>query len=115
MLCRYCNKPLHTEKEHQLFDLGEAVTVPTFSYWSAVKFHCHKECKKAGESLEAYECQSIDANCNDCLHLERLTNYNNVKGSGWCKKLNKPCQAWVNFATGNPCFEHRKHAVLFND
>src|SRR5687768_13689028 len=60
LTCRYCSIPL-TEME----------SVTTLSYWLGVKHPCHSQCKQTGERGEAIECQSIDADCNDCKHFKR--------------------------------------------
>lgn len=114
MTCRYCNQPIAPT------DLTE-----TTSYWSAVKFPCHKACRVDGVKQEAYECQLIDADCNDCRHFQRgqvekrwLSCMENDKPSmrlvnmgfihGVCLKFNRPTIAQPNKWTGMECFEHRR-------
>ena len=40
-----------------------------------VRFPVHKACKQQAMKDEAYECQVIDADCNDCRHFDRDTSY----------------------------------------
>jgi hypothetical protein len=116
MNCRYCNKPLT--------DAG----VVTRSYWSALEFRCHAECKVAGERQEAINCQTIDADCNDCRHYKRgrlahhvISNVTTPDGrvveighrpnifvDGLCLKFNRPTVAQPNKWSGFECFEHRR-------
>ena len=57
------------------------------------------------------EMQTIDADCNDCIHFRRgamkkglgLTCF-----QGTCAKLEKPVLAWPMQYSGHPCFEHRR-------
>lgn len=60
-------------------------------------------------SEEAYECQCIDADCNDCLHFERISMNNGV-----CLKYDRPTTASPKMSTGYPCFEHRKNKNIIN-
>jgi len=54
---------------------------PYGAYWDAtVTRWFHEECNKEGRQKEAYECQKIDCNCNDCGYMERdFDTYNNWK------------------------------------
>ena len=120
MLCRYCNQSIQP---------GEAVV--TYAYWDTrpvedrQKFWCHAGCKDAGVRAEAFECQLIDADCNDCRHFQRgevvkrwLSCMENKKPSmalvnmGWitghCQKFNRPTVAQPNKWSGLECFEHRR-------
>lgn len=113
-LCRYCN---------QTIAFGELAFV--VSYWKNVTHPCHAKCKSEGAAREAIECQTIDADCNDCKHFKRdfsvtrnLSCMKNGKQStqlvhmgiieGQCLKFNKPTQAFPNKWTGRECFEHRR-------
>jgi len=116
-ICRYCAKPIAD---------GEAA--PTFAYWFATPFVCHPACKDAGIRQEAYECQLIDADCNDCKHykrgklapimishvrmpnglIEEVRHQPNVIIGGHCLKFDEPTTAYPNKWTGRPCFEHRR-------
>ncbi len=90
--CRYCTKPIKKED-----------IVITEAYYQPFKFFSHKNCKKEGYKEEAYECQKIDSDCNDCKYFDR------IKGSqGNCTKFNKEVEARANFASGLKCFTHRK-------
>lgn len=99
--------------------------VKTLTYWNQVPFFCHAECKKSGELQEAIDCQTLDADCNDCKHFKRgqiverwlsdmfngkciyrLTNMGIVKGH--CLKLNQPTEAYPHMSTLRTCFEHRR-------
>jgi hypothetical protein len=89
--CRYCHK------------LAIDNPVITKGYWSSSWALCHPECKKEGEREEAYECQKIDSDCNDCKFFKR------IKGiEGTCEKFNKKTTANPNFCSSHNCFEHRK-------
>ena len=114
--CRYCGEMV-----------SEADYAVTHSYWRAIMDVSHKACEAKGRADEAYECQLIDADCNDCKHFRRGSRalYRGDKANtedgeyvrihvqkdafhGHCCKLNKPTTAFVNFASGHPCFEHRR-------
>ena len=91
-VCRYCNKII---KENEF-------TI-TQSYWKALWFPCHKSCKDAGYKQEAYDCQCIDSDCNDCKYFKR------DKGNkGQCLKYNIAVHTSPNFCSGFECFKHRK-------
>lgn len=115
MSCRYCNQPIESEG------------LETFSYWNAVPFRCHPECKQAGEKQEALDCQVIDADCNDCKHFKRgalsplrishtktpagrmvEVRYRAEIWSGECLRFNGPTEAYPKMSTGRECFEHRR-------
>lgn len=73
----------------------------------------HKQCKAEQRAYEAYECQKIDADCNDCLYFERsktakVSGYTVTHAIGQCLKFNKPTKAYPQFASGHECFVHRK-------
>src|SRR3954469_10640068 len=114
MNCRYCNLPVE-EKDKTI----------THSYWQGVPFICHKSCKVEGEKEEAYLCQNIDADCNDCKYFKRGTLVKKelsdiIDGKpgkrlvnmgyfeGHCLKFDKPAIACPKQCTGLKCFEHRK-------
>lgn len=97
------------------------------TYWGAMLAPCHAACREAGMKAEAYECQCIDADCNDCRHYKRgsiapkiVSKLRRTDGriemvthqpnwiDGWCDKLNKPTVAQPNKWSGLPCFEHRR-------
>lgn len=115
--CRYCGIVASVLEECAI----------TFSYWSAFPFVCHKKCMDAGLKLEAFDCQVVDADCNDCKHFKRgqaapkqVSRWKNHKGEwvetvynpeiwrGHCLKFDKPTLAFPKFCTGHPCFEHRR-------
>lgn len=67
-ICRYGQKEITGEPAE------------TSSYWWAAgsgpqggpaRDVCHPECKKIGETLEAFEAQDIDRSCNYCRFFER--------------------------------------------
>ena len=58
--CRHCRREVSKEDADVLV-----------GYWVAIWFIAHKECVKPGKAEEAYECQKIDADCNDCTHFRR--------------------------------------------
>lgn len=118
--CRYCKAPVNDKQTATL----------TYSYWQGDPFICHKACKDAGIKREAYECQCIDADCNDCRHYRRgklapqqisLTKttdgriveiiYNpNIIIGGHCLKFDRKTNAYPNKWSGLECFEHRRAA-----
>lgn len=115
-LCRYCDQPVVDDP------------VITYSYWQGAPFICHRQCKDAGVKQEAFDCQCIDADCNDCKHYRRgrlaplqrtkvkttdgrtveLTFQPEVFIDGHCLKFDKPTLACPMKWTGHPCFEHRR-------
>ena len=97
--CRYCKEELGGNK------------IPTRTYWHGrknIKPYSHPECKAGGEAKEAYECQVIDADCNDCKHFSDRKRISKTAFKGQCLKLNTEVNAYPNFASGHECFEHRK-------
>ena len=100
ILCRYCQK-----------EIAESEATFTTSYWGGNKFPCHKACKEQGYKDEAYQCQLIDGDCNDCKHFQRgdvvKPPYKYYKG--FCLKFNKPTNAFPLTCTDHKCFEHRKN------
>lgn len=70
----------------------------------------HTECKASQRAYEAYECQCIDADCNDCGYFKRERNYK-FHATGHCLKFDKPTKAYPQFASGHECFVHRKDMV----
>lgn len=97
MLCRYCEKEIPTGEE-----------VSTHSYWKPFKYWSHNDCKKKGEASEAYECQKLDSDCNDCKFFERGKLLRKGVYTGHCKKFDKEVKAFPNFCSGRECFKHRK-------
>jgi len=123
MNCRYCNKLI-----------PEGCEVATYAYWDTrpvetrQKFWCHPECKDVGIKQEAFDCQQIDADCNDCGHFKRgevekrwlscmadgkpsvrLVNMGFIHGH--CLKFDRATIAQPNKWTGMECFEHRRTVV----
>jgi len=116
MKCRYCDQSI------------DADPVKTVAYWGATPDWCHRQCKESGVKREAYECQLIDADCNDCRHYKRgrlapervsviktrdgrfeeVRFQPNLFIGGHCLKLDKPTDACPNKWTGHECFEHRR-------
>jgi len=95
--CRYCKGKV--EKENAAL---------TASYWSSGWYLCHKDCKQRGEKEEAYECQIIDADCNDCKHFKRGDKTDKGIFEGLCLKFNKQTKAYPNYCSSHACFEHRR-------
>ena len=98
--CRFCEKEISGET----FDTG-------FTYWRALLFGCHKDCLEGGLRQEVIECQTIDADCNDCKHFLRKKMVQKGASSIWegeCLKLNKKTRAFPKFCSGHKCFVHRK-------
>lgn len=115
-LCRYCDCTVQ-----------EAEAVITFSYWHGNPFICHRECKDAGMKQEAFDCQSIDSDCNDCKHfrrgelikrdfwdcgLGRMVSVNTEVWTGHCLKFDRETRAYPMKWTGRACFEHRRAQIV---
>lgn len=96
-VCRYCANRV-----------AETDAVATHSYWHGAKFSSHKSCKASGEIAEAFECQMIDADCNDCRHFNRGQIIGKEIWSGHCQKFNRETKAYPKKWTGRECFEHRR-------
>lgn len=115
-LCRYCGKTIMPEQEGK-----------TSSYWhiastglraGPLRDVCHEDCKRDGERREAYQCQCIDTNCNDCLYFERDLSYIQPRGTaqweisfpGNCRFFNRPETGSPNYCdpTKTECFVHRR-------
>ena len=90
--CRYCGKKLDQDN----------FIISTTYWWPTWQPCCSEECKKAGEAKEAYECQKIDAACNDCKHFKRIEGIHGI-----CSLSGKKITTWRNMAELNDCFEHR--------
>lgn len=116
MNCRYCDLPV-----------AESERATTHSYWQGLPFDCHKSCKDAGVKQEAFDCQVIDADCNDCKHFKRgkirpiqISRYKNFRGEmvevifkpeifdGHCLKFDRTTKAFPNKWSNLECFEHRR-------
>lgn len=97
--CRYCGKIVEPEEK-----------VTTLSYWMSIPFTCHKRCKDQGEKEEAYECQLIDADCNNCKYFLRAL-ASKWTCFGWCAKFTAMTIASPKFATNHKCFTHRKQPI----
>lgn len=120
--CRNCKQPIKPED----FDV-------VGGYWVNTVFACHTYCKKQQMEEEAYECQKIDAGCNDCTFFKRgkitepITQKhkdiiigvclscptihkigNPVTFHGFCEKNQIGVFAYPKSAHGYPCFKHRK-------
>lgn len=97
--CGWCNSIINDTE----FDYFAGYWSPHL--WRAV----HKNCKREYQSYEIKECQTIDADCNDCKHFERLNAIATGVFIGNCKKLNKETKAYVNVVRDYECFEHRRN------
>lgn len=115
--CRYCDEPV-----------AESDSAVTHSYWHGLPFSCHKSCKIDGEKQEAFDCQCVDADCNDCRHYQRgklaqlvvsllkrtdgtvvkVTHQPNLFIDGRCVKFNRSTLAQPKKWSGWECFEHRR-------
>lgn len=114
VICRYCSKPIEAGRE-----------VKTLAYWNQTPDICHVECKQPGEKQEALDCQTIDADCNDCIFFQRgevvkkllsaivdgkptmvLTNMGCV--TGYCSLFDGATMAYPHQWTGRQCFHHRR-------
>lgn len=110
--CRHCKEKV-TEDE---FDIH-------VGYWTPIWYPVHKNCAKACRAEEAYECQKIDAGCNDCKFFQRNTVQSETKADtavnqffprintipGYCTRNNFQVEATPVSYQGMPCFEHRKN------
>lgn len=85
-------------------------------YWHPFSWRAvHKDCAKAAKDREVHWCQSIDADCNDCKHFERIKLIGASTPASYlgnCKKFNKETIAYVNLCTRHECFEHRKGNIV---
>lgn len=107
-ICRYCKKEINKEDE-----------IETFAYWMTnektknvqielrPKFYSHKECLLEGKKKEAYDCQKVDQDCNDCKYFIRKEMLNKGVFTGQCSKFDKEVKAYPNFCSGHECFVHR--------
>lgn len=93
---------------------GKNISAGDFSiwntYWLGMWAASHTKCRTRMKD-ESYECQKIDADCNDCGYFERGKMIQGGVSSIWsglCKKFEKPTRAYPNFSTGHDCFVHRK-------
>lgn len=98
-ICRYCKQKVNPISYKT-----------TITYWGSYIDICHAECKSEGATKEAYECQLIDTNCNECKYFFRIKSTGNGTFKGWCNKFNRTTRAESNSANVNntDCFEHRK-------
>lgn len=100
MFCRYCGEQVYLDEDYST----------TSGYWSSQVFPCHGACKANGIKEEAYVCQLIDADCNDCKffvrgeYIKPPYKYFN----GVCSKYNRQTKAFPVTYTGHQCFEHRR-------
>lgn len=112
--CRHCNGKMTEDT----FDIN-------IGYWASVWHPVHKDCAKECRVEEAYECQKIDAGCNDCKFFQRGviggvkadTGLNaffpKIKGQiGFCSKNNYQVEAFPVSYYGMPCFVHRKEIEI---
>lgn len=115
--CRYCKQ-----------EVTESETAVTNAYWFNTPDVCHKSCKNKGVKQEAYDCQLIDSDCNDCKYFKRgkiaekiisklITRDGRIElvihrpdiFDGTCLKFNSPTNGQPNKWTGMKCFEHRRN------
>lgn len=100
--CRYCMNAVEERN-------AEIVS----QYWGSSKYYfAHKDCVKEGMKKEAYECQLIDTDCNDCINYTREKTLEPNVSIGQCNKYNKEVVAHVNFSTEHDCFVHRRAASM---
>lgn len=101
-ICRYCEK-----------EIGPQEADVTYPYWNfghkPPSYPCHKACKVAGQREEAYQCQCIDADCNDCIDFIRDADKTaRVVFKGTCRRYGKPTVGTPNHCSNMPCFRHRR-------
>jgi hypothetical protein len=99
-ICRGCKKPV-----------GADDFVVWHTYWKAYWAPAHKACLEEGLKEEAYLCQCIDADCNDCRYFDRGPRVASGVFEGVCKVTGVKVVGRPNFATGRPCFAHRRDGV----
>lgn len=104
--CKFCKQPEcdDTVAPYWQYDVATEQGI------TKAKQRCHKACKQQGYANEAYECQKIDADCNDCAFFKREKNLGNSVFGGQCLKFNIATKAYPNKCTGKECFIHRKDA-----
>jgi len=106
--CRYCQLPVSSSE-----------AVQTVSYWHAVKFVAHATCLDRGRKLAAFECQCIDADCNDCAFFVRDRMREKNIWEGTCthaapnprphaQLVGTTVHAFPKFCSDHPCFVHRR-------
>lgn len=117
-VCYYCKKEITGE------------SIPARFYWTKNKTgekRSHPECLREGFALQCYECQCIDADCNDCKFFVRGERKGDGIFTGACTspngaqeaqrknayetqddRLARKVWAFTAFASGRPCFVHRK-------
>jgi len=107
--CRYCGE--HVEEGSAL--IASSYWVPGGAFWQV----CHAGCQKEGSRSEAYECQCVDADCNDCTYLTRGERHGKGAWVGTCGNAAREPRyllpdgrilAHSQLATGHPCFVHRR-------
>lgn len=77
------------------------------SYWTPFIWKpIRKDLKQQAMKYEAFECQKIDASCNDCKYLDRM--------KSWCNNLEKEIIINENLChvQNQQCFIHRKEITL---
>lgn len=94
-ICHSCKQPIEAKD----------FTVK-ISYWTAIWLPSHKAC--AQDLASIIECQTIDADCNDCKHFKRDKVVNEGTILGTCLKYGDAVYAHPNFCSGHKCFEHRR-------
>lgn len=125
--CRNCNKEILPD------DFCTAASYWNNGFFGSTVYACHKWCVEEQKLYEAYECQNIDRNCNDCAFFNRgekkeMVTYkhheviksvdvkntplyaigNIAKFHGFCDKHKIGVFAHPQFATGYECFIHRR-------
>jgi len=145
LLCRFCDKRIEPQDLSfvNAYWSGHGSYISSFEHRGEIihvaaerKFPCHRSCKRAGYRREAFDCQCIDAACNDCKHFQRDGTYAKpdnpflgperpsdedqriyllkliAAGShfGTCLKFGKPVATNSQRCEMMPCFEHRRAA-----
>ena len=103
MICRYCKQTIEPN------DLELAVSYWTLTGQGPLWEPCHKGCKAEGYKREAYECQCVDGDCNDCRHFLRDQGQTGrIAFMGTCQRFHLPTVGRPNHASDMPCFTHRR-------
>jgi hypothetical protein len=75
-------------------------------YWTPFQWKpIHKDLVIIASKEESFECQSIDCNCNDCIHL--------VRKDLMCDRFNKKVNPQPNICDiyNQKCFVHRRSVI----
>lgn len=123
LICRFCDKSIEPQElsfvnsywgGHGSFIKSFEHSGKTINVAAETKYPCHRSCKREGLRRQAYDCQCIDADCNDCKYFERDGDDLSLSPkspvfTGLCLKFSKPTRACPQLCTMHSCFEHRRN------